>query len=194
MNRYSILIILALLATSFGMSSCKKKVRPTTIYIRDSIRHYYSVLQGQELELTIQVANVGKEPLVIADIQPSCGCIAKDKVEQNVILPDKQGRFKFVFHSEKYLGYVHHTIRLFGNIEPDGMAEFKFDTNIVPPYHASPDYEDVYRDYVERNGRLDEVLRAQANQRGYWTNPEEYEHDHKKYLWEDYDEANKANH
>lgn len=194
MNKTSLLIILAIVCASFGVSSCSKKVGPTSMIVKDSIRHYYSVLQGQELEMTFQVANIGKTPLVISDIQPSCGCISVDKDEQNLIMPNKQGRFKFIFKSEKYVGYVRHTIRLFGNMQPNGMAELIFDTNIVPPYHASPDYEDVYRDYVEKNSRVDELLRAQANQRGYWTKPNEYSKDHKKYPWEEDTEANQANH
>lgn len=194
MNRNTLLIIVALLGTTLCFSSCKKKVGPTAMIVEDSIRHYYSVLQGQELEMTFRVKNIGKTPLVISDIQPSCGCISVDKDEQNLILPNKEGRFKFIFKSEKYVGYVHHTIRLFGNMEPNGMSEFIFDTNIVPPYHASPDYEDVYRDYVEKNARVDEVLRAQANQRGYWTKEGDYNKDHRKYIWAEESEANKANH
>lgn len=187
-------VLMALICTSFGLSSCKKKVGPTAILIQDSIRHYYTVLQGQELEMTFKVANIGETPLVITDIQPSCGCISSDKEEQNLILPGKEGRFKFVFHSEKYLGYVHHTIRLFGNMQPNGMAEMTFDTHIVPPYNASPDYEDVYREYVDKHNRFDDLTKAKDNQRGYWTDFEEYSTDHKRYLWHDDTEANQANH
>jgi len=192
MNRHTIVILLAIIAATFSISSCKKKVGPTVMLIKDSIRHYYSVLQGQELEMDFQIANIGETPLVITDIQPSCGCILTDKAEQNVILPGKEGRFRFLFRSEKYVGYVHHTIRLFGNMQPNGMGEIIFDTNIVPPYQASPDYEDVYRDYIERNARFDEVLRAQANQRGYWTEPDKYSRDHRRYLWLEESDANKA--
>ncbi|MDD4760940.1 MAG: DUF1573 domain-containing protein, partial [Bacteroidaceae bacterium] len=55
--------------------SCAKKVGPTTVQVEDSIRHYYPLVLGDNLDVVYKVTNTGFSPLVITDIQPSCGCI-----------------------------------------------------------------------------------------------------------------------
>ena len=151
----------------------------------DSVRHYYSVLQGQEIEMTWRIANVGEYPLVFSDIQPSCGCISADGEDNNIVLPHSESKLKFIFRTEKYVGYVHHTIRCFGNIQPNGMMELTFDTNVVPPYSASPDYEDVYNQWLEDNARLEGFMDEAANERGYWTDDGGFSKSHAKYPWKE---------
>ena len=79
MNK-SVLYILLLTVLPFFLSGCKKKVRPTTMVIKDSVRHYYPIKQGQQLDIMFTITNTGDAPLVISDIQPSCGCIILIKV------------------------------------------------------------------------------------------------------------------
>ena len=50
MNK-SISYIILLIAFPFYFTGCKKEVRPTSMTIKDSIRHYYPIKQGQQLEL-----------------------------------------------------------------------------------------------------------------------------------------------
>ena len=174
------LLVLAL----FALSSCKKKVENTSIVIMDPSRHYYAMLQGTDLELSWRIANAGTEPLVLTDIQPSCGCIVEDLDDNNIIPPGKEATLKFVFHTEKNTGYVRHKIRLFGNIKPDGMAVMVFDTNIVPP-NGEHDYEELY---IERNEKdlsdgVTTLVDGNTGQRGYWTDDNEYSRSSKRYPW-----------
>ncbi len=134
--------LVALLAS--GFVSCGKVVKPTSLIVLDSVRHYYPLLQGQVVDMSFRVANIGDEPLVFTDIMPSCGCIATDASLNKVILPGKEEKLYFKFNTLKYTGYVKHSIRLFGNIKPSGMAVITFDLVVVPPYDYGPDYEEHY--------------------------------------------------
>lgn len=186
-KRSFIYILTAFVATiSLGtLSSCNKKVGKTSVIVMDSVRHYYSVLQGQELKLTYRIANLGDNPLVFTDIQPSCGCISDDGDDNNVVLPHAEGKLQFTFRTNKYVGYVHHTIRCFGNVEPNGMLELIFDTNVVPPYMGSPDYEDIYKREQDEKFRLEQFMDEGANERGYWTDDGGFSKSHARYPWKE---------
>lgn len=150
----------------------------TNLMIQDSIRHYYPLVQGMDLTLYWRVANVGESPLVLTDVQPSCGCIVESVEGNNVILPGKEEILKFTFNSSKYNGYVKHTIRLFGNIAPEGMATMTFDLNVVPSTQEFHDYEEIQR-HMEASEQLPkkELSNKDAMDRAtrdYWTNTEDY--------------------
>lgn len=145
------IILTILAALTIGLTACEKDVRQTTIVVLDSVRHYYPILQGKELPMVWRIANIGESPLVITDIMPSCGCICAEEKDGMVLAPGKEAALHFTFNSDKYTGYVNHTIRLYGNIYPKGIAELRFDTNVVPSYDASPDYEEFYKDHEDPN-------------------------------------------
>ncbi len=109
MNK-SVLYILLLTVFLFFLSGCKKKVRPTTMVIKDSVRHYYPIKQGQQLDIMFTITNTGDAPLVISDIQPSCGCIILDK-SSHIIIPEEGIRqFKATYNSIKNIGAVVHCV------------------------------------------------------------------------------------
>lgn len=146
MKRILLLFPLSILALSMTFSSCEKSVETTKILVLDSIRHYSPILQGKDLSMSWRIANVGDNPLVITDIMPSCGCVCAEEKDGLVLPPGKEGTLHFTFSSEKYTGYVQHQIYLYGNIYPKGEALLEFDTNVVPSYNSSPDYEEFYKD------------------------------------------------
>ncbi len=178
-------VSLLLGAVTFTNTSCKKKVDMTHILVQDSIRHYYPLVQGTDLTLLWRIANVGETPLVLTDIQPSCGCIVENSEENNVIPPGKQMLLKFTFRTERNSGYVRHTIRLFGNIAPKGMANLIFDTNVVAPALGSPDYEELHKDRNEFDVTTGAktLVDGTTAKRGYWTDDNDYSRGYNKYYW-----------
>ena len=150
MKRFFPILLLALL-----LCGCTHKVAYTTVSIKDPIRHDYPILRGQELTLAVRVDNTGKVPLVIKDIQSSCGCIVVDSGGEKVVPPD---RFIYVllrYDSRKNVGKVEHAVRFWGNILPAGMAEMRFDVNVVPDANYHHDYEEL----VEKDRRKELTIR-----------------------------------
>ena len=78
-KRQTILGVLAT-AVTFALtlltSSCEKRVLPTALSVADSVRHYYPIVAGEKLHFSYILRNIGDSPLLLDDIQPSCGCIA----------------------------------------------------------------------------------------------------------------------
>lgn len=182
------LVILAAAAMALGTASCDKlfhkQLKPTVIGVKDSIRHYYPVVLGDELSISCELTNNGTEPLAITDIQPSNFSIALTSPMPSVIPPGKTEMLNFVFHTEKNVGYAEHTIRFFGNIIPDGVATLTFDTHIVRPTMDASDYEEVY--FANKRDLLDELVDGELGQKGYWVDGTDedsaYQRSYKKYL------------
>ena len=157
-----LLLILALLSP---LVSCTNRVAFTTVEIKDQVRHYYPILQGQELQVIVRITNTGKVPLVIKDIQPSCGCILVENDHEMVVPPD---RFVFAtlrYDSRKNVGKVEHSVRFWGNISPGGMAEMRFDVNVVPDASYHHDYEEMY-DKAESMKKLREFVDGTNGEHG----------------------------
>ncbi len=134
---------LALLA--FGVFSCHKQLKPTTIKIDRPTRHYPTIVLGDDMVIEYVVRNTGNEVLVLTDVQPSCPTIEASAKNVKMIPPGDEAPFIFIFHSDKNIGLARHSIRLFGNIAPDGVAEMTFDTHVVRPSIDLMDYEEYYQ-------------------------------------------------
>ena len=140
MKRIVAFFLLALLA----VMGCTRKVQYTTVEIRDPVRHYYPILQGQELTVLVRLENTGKVPLVIKDIQPSCGCIVLESDHEMVVPPERSMLVTLKYDSRKNVGRAEHSVRFWGNISPSGMAEIRFDVNVVPDASYHHDYEEMF--------------------------------------------------
>jgi len=136
--------ILLLAIASLALGACTSRVQFTTVEIKDPIRHYYPILQGQELTVMVRLSNTGKVPLVVKDIQPSCGCILLEKDHEMVVPPQRSMLVSLKYDSRKNVGKAEHSVRFWGNIAPKGMAEMRFDVNVVPDASYHRDYEELF--------------------------------------------------
>lgn len=146
-------------------SSCRKTVQPTEIFIYDPVRHYFPVVQGDELRLSYRVRNAGKDVLVFTDIQPACLAIERIDDSPSFLLPGDSCDLCFIFHSWQNIGNVEHIIRLFGNFE-NGEACLTFDVNVVRPTIDGSDYEEIYYRHQSEHERL---VDGHRGEKGYYT-------------------------
>lgn len=158
-------ILTAGLAVMTVFSGCHKRLGPTVVQVEDSIRHYPSIILGDELDMVYVVRNVGKEVLVITDIQPACSAIESSAANVTTVPPGEEVPLKFTFHSDKNIGLARHSIRLFGNIAPAGVAELVFDTHVVRPSTDLSDYEEYYQKNMKATD--EHILDGQYSEKGY---------------------------
>lgn len=160
------LLLLAVLAPA-----CKEKdLVPVETIIEDPHRHYYPVIQGQTLPVIYEIENVGKEPLVIQEVQTSCGCLIPQDDLPIVVLPEKTGRVRLGYNSIKNTGYVQHQVYVYGNFTDSLYRLLTFDTHIVPPADYTRDYEDLWHEQTEKGDRtLRDLVDGDSNTKGYYT-------------------------
>ena len=167
MPRKLIYLFIAIEATLLW--SCHKDLQPADVEIVDVDRHYYPVVQGEQLDVNYEIENVSKEPLVIQEIQTTCGCLLPLDKLPIVVLPGKKGHVSLTYDSSKNTGEVDHTVWLYGNFTDSAYRELHFDTNVVPPADYTRDYEQIYREKIHGHRTLHELVNGTSSEKGYYT-------------------------
>lgn len=166
MKPYYVVILILLF-----LCSCSKRVNPTEVVVEDPVRHYLPILQGSEFVLNYKIQNVGKNTLVITDVQSSCGCLILDSYT-GIIPSKKEGIVRLKFNSSKNIGYVSNVIRVYGNMFPEGILLLEFDINVVPNSGFVSDYEEKYKKYLEDNLSVEDLVDGNFSYKRYYVNSE----------------------
>ena len=164
-----------LLLLTIMISSCEfrrpdiTKVRKTKMEIENPERHYYPILRGSELTAAYKFYNRGNEPLIIYDVQASCGCIEID-YPSGSIGKDDFGYITLDYDSAKNIGYVEFYITIVANTEKDIFTTIKFDLNVVTSPHYTQDYEEIF--LQRRKENLGGEVDGDLTQQGYYVDDE----------------------
>lgn len=173
MNR--IIHIFMILAT-IGLVGCRKEIGGTNVRIKDPVRHYIPVLQGDDLQMIWRLYNDGPNPLVISDIQPACSAIQLISERPSLIPVGDSAIMVFVYSSEENINLAKHTIRIFGNILPYGVAEMAFDVSVVRP---TPNHTDFEERLLKRLHETD-MQQLKKRRNDYWTDDQQW-HEYYEY-------------
>lgn len=163
--------ILTVMVVALLAFSCKdKKLREAEVEIEDVDRHYYPVIQGEILPVTYEIRNTSDVPLVIQEIQTSCGCLIPFDDLPIMVLPNKKNTIRLGFNSNKNTGFVEHQVYLYGNFKDSTYRLLTFDTNVVPPADYTRDYEVRYHEQNQKAKRkLEDLVDGDSNEKGYYT-------------------------
>jgi hypothetical protein len=113
-------------STPPGETALKDSANFTTILWIDSTnKNFGTIAEGQKLEVAFRFKNSGDKPLVIARVQPSCGCTVAEQPSEPVA-PGKEGIIKAVFDSEGHTGINHKTLYVFANTKGTQASELQF--------------------------------------------------------------------
>jgi hypothetical protein len=159
---------LALCTIVLMMGSCMNLDTETKIRVKDSGRHYYPIVQGQELQIVYEIENTGDFPLNVNEILPTCGCILVDETTKTNI-PSKGSIFlKVTYNSNKNIRLVNHYIYLYGNFNKTKPLALNFDVHVVPDALYTKDYEELYKSEIEKEGNIESMVDGNENEKGYY--------------------------
>lgn len=167
--------IVLLLLGALTLSACSfrkpdlDKVRKTKMEIENPDRHYYPILRGSELTAAFKIYNRGNEPLIVYDVQASCGCIEVD-FPTGSIGKDDFGFIILDYDSAKNIGFVEFYVTIVANTEKDVFTTIKFDLNVVTSPHYTQDYEEIY--LQRRKENLGGEVDGDLTQQGYYIDEE----------------------
>lgn len=102
----------------------------TTIALSESNFDFGNIKKGDKVEHIYEITNTGKNPLVISEVKPGCGCTAPD-FTKDPILPGKKGKITLHFDSSNFDGNVQKYADVYANVEKSPI-KLTFTANIQP--------------------------------------------------------------
>ena len=88
------------------------------------------VVQGQKISHTFGFRNTGKEPLIISNVQPTCGCTVTEWTRQPIV-PGQQGQIAVTFDSKAAINEQNRTITVISN-SMGGSERLYLKGNVLP--------------------------------------------------------------
>jgi len=102
----------------------------TTIALSQSNFDFGNIKKGDKVNHVYEITNTGKNPLVISEVKPGCGCTAPEFTKEP-ILPGKKGKITLSFDSSNFDGSVNKFADVFANVEKSPI-KLTFTANIQP--------------------------------------------------------------
>lgn len=102
----------------------------TTLALSESNFDFGNIKKGEKVNHVYEVTNTGKNPLVISEVKPGCGCTAPE-FTKDPILPGKKGKITLSFDSSSFDGAVQKYADVFANVEKSPI-KLTFNANIQP--------------------------------------------------------------
>jgi hypothetical protein len=93
-----------------------KKMPKTTIEVAQTKFDFGKITDGDKVSHTYVVKNIGDKPLVISNVQTSCGCTAPF-FPKEPILPGQEGNITLEFNSAGKSGLVNKNALIIGNAD-----------------------------------------------------------------------------
>ena len=102
----------------------------TTIALSQSNYDFGNIKKGDKVNHVYEITNTGKNPLVISEVKPGCGCTAPEFTKEP-ILPGQKGKITLSFDSTSFDGAVQKYADVFANVEKSPI-KLTFNANIQP--------------------------------------------------------------
>jgi hypothetical protein len=102
----------------------------TTVAFSESDFQFGKIKKGQQVEHIYEVTNTGKNPLIISQVKPGCGCTAPDYTKEP-IMPNKTGKITLKFDSSNFDGIVNKQADVYMNVERVPIT-LRFSADIQP--------------------------------------------------------------
>ena len=90
-----------------------------------------TVLQGERVTCTFHFTNTGNMPLIISNVNSSCGCTVGD-FSRNPVEPGESGSIKATYDSKGHHGFQTRTLTVISNTNPSKTV-LRLKANVKTP-------------------------------------------------------------
>ncbi|MDX2190378.1 MAG: DUF1573 domain-containing protein [Bacteroidota bacterium] len=123
-------IVLAIsLVVAFAMSAFAQNEPEITF--EKSTAEFGDIKQGQVVNATFKFKNTGKSPLVLQNVQSTCGCTVPSW-PKDPIAPGKSAEITATFNSAGKMGQQNKVITIFSNAKTS-QSQVSIICNVLPP-------------------------------------------------------------
>src|ERR671912_598771 len=100
MKKYLFLLVVLFIAgQSFAQDANKASSKGAVITFDKKTHDFGDMNQGDKVEETFKFTNTGNEPLIITNVQVTCGCTTPKGWPRDPIMPGQKGEITIGFNS-----------------------------------------------------------------------------------------------
>lgn len=130
MKKYLFLIVVLGFAAQGFAQEPAKQTGPVITFEKKT-HDFGDIVQGDKVEETFKFANTGTEPLIITNVQVTCGCTTPKGWPRDPIMPGGKGELTIAFNSAGKMGKQNKVVTVVSNaVNADG-AQISFTTNVL---------------------------------------------------------------
>ena len=128
--KYIFLFFFSIGLTSVGISQTAKTVGPVITWEKSSF-DFGDVPQGDKVEHTFKFTNTGNQPLIITNIQVTCGCTTPKGWPRDPIAAGAKGEITIAFNSASKMGKQNKAVIIMSNAV-NNDNQILFTANVLP--------------------------------------------------------------
>ena len=132
MKKYFLIVVmLGLGLQGFAQVTSAAKPNGPVITFEKKTHEFGDIVQGDKVEETFKFANTGNEPLIITNVQVTCGCTTPKGWPRDPIPPGAKAEITVGFNSAGKMGRQNKVVTIVSNASnPDG-AQISFTANVL---------------------------------------------------------------
>lgn len=132
MKKYLLLIaVLTVVAQAFGQGATTAKKDGPVITFEKKTHDFGDIYQGDKVEEVFKFTNTGTEPLIITNVQVTCGCTTPKGWPRDPIMPGAKGEITIAFNSAGKIGKQNKTVTVVSNATNGDGGQVSFTTNVL---------------------------------------------------------------
>ncbi len=107
------------------------KLNGPVITFEKKVHDFGDISQGDKVEETFRFTNTGNEPLIITNVQVTCGCTVPKGWPRDPIAPGQKGELTIAFNSAGKMGRQNKVVTIVSNaVNADG-SQISFTSNVL---------------------------------------------------------------
>jgi hypothetical protein len=118
--------------TAYSQEVAKSEVDGPVITWKESTYDFGTIHQGDKVEHTFAFTNTGNQPLIITNVQVTCGCTTPKGFPRDPIAPGESGEITVAFNSAGKMGKQNKVVTIVSN-SVGKTNQISFTANILKP-------------------------------------------------------------
>jgi hypothetical protein len=128
MKKYLFLIVVL----GFAFQALAQESKNGPVITWDKKTHDFGdITQGDKVEHTFYFTNTGNEPLIITNVQVSCGCTTPKGWPRDPVAPGGKGELTVAFNSAGKMGKQSKPVTIISNASNADGGQITFTTNVL---------------------------------------------------------------
>lgn len=125
------IILLGLGLQGFAQVTSAVKPNGPVITFEKKTHEFGDIVQGDKVEETFKFTNTGNEPLIITNVQVTCGCTTPKGWPRDPIPPGGKAEVTIGFNSAGKMGRQNKVVTIVSNATNADGAQISFTANVL---------------------------------------------------------------